>query len=303
MTAEELRSALQRVPAPVLLHVLPPECFERAHLPGSLNACVYETAFLSQVQTLVPDPATPLVVYGDGCPHRAAETASEKLRDAGYSSVSAFAGGLREWRAAGGSLEGNATAPEPPSLERLTGSFTVDPARSVIFWKGRNLFNHHHGSAKLTDGSFRAEAGTFSSAEFSVDLKSIACADLTDAAYNAMLLAHLATDDFFDTARFPVATFRAAKVEPLPDATPGTVNYRLEGDFTLRGVTRPLAFDAVCALNEAGELVAQAELDLDRTAWGSLYGSGKFYEFLGKHVVNDLVHLHILLVARPAGAE
>jgi hypothetical protein len=37
-------------------------------------------------------------------------------------------------------------------------------------------------------------------------------------------------------------------------------------------------------------------VDFDRTQWGSIYGSGKFFSRLGQHVVNDVIHLHLKIV-------
>ena len=51
------------------------------------------------------------------------------------------------------------------------------------------------------------------------------------------------------------------------------------------------------AAASADRLTAQAQLDLDRTVFGSIYGSGRFFRFLGQHVVNDHVHLHVKLQA------
>ncbi len=297
MIADELRSLLREAAPPVLLDVLPPESFARRHLPGAVNACVYETVFLTTVAALVPHQDTPLIVYGLGSDTLAAPTAREKLEAAGYSRVREFRGGLTEWQNRGFPLEGDTEAPEPPSLRNLTGRFAVDLDRSVILWTGRNLFNHHHGSVRLAGGSFQVDGGSFAGIDFAVDVKSIACSDLTDAGYNALLLAHLASNDFFDTANHPTALFHATSVEPIDGATPGLPNFQVRGDLTLRGTIHPLEFAAVCAVNDAGEFVAQAEFDLDRTTWGSIYGSGRFFEVLGKHVVNDLVHLHILLIA------
>lgn len=297
MTAEELQALLREAGSPILLDVLPQESFARHHLPGALNACVYETVFLTTVAALVPAKNTPLVVYGLGPDTLAAPTAREKLKAAGYTDVREFRGGLTEWQSRGLALEGDSHAPEPPSVATLGGTFAIDPARSVIFWTGRNLFNHHHGSVRLADGAFQVSGGRFASVDFAVDVKSIACSDLTDAGYNALLLAHLASNDFFDSANHPTALFHATEVEPIGGAAPGSPNFLLRGDLTLRGVTHSLEFVAVCAVNDAGEFVAQAEFDLDRTIWGSIYGSGRFFEVLGKHVVNDLVHLHISLVA------
>ena len=49
---------------------------------------------------------------------------------------------------------------------------------------------------------------------------------------------HLRSGDFFDTEKFPTATFASTKVEAL-----GGESYRVTGDLTLHGVTRPVTFD------------------------------------------------------------
>jgi len=125
----------------------------------------------------------------------------------------------------------------------------------------------------------------------------MACSGLVDAGYNAILLRHLADRDFFETARYPEAVYTADAAEPISDSTPGTPNFRIHGHLTLRGMTRPLAFPAVIAVSEAGQLTAQAQIDPDRTQWGVNYGSGRLFAWLGSHVVNDVVSLHLKIHA------
>jgi polyisoprenoid-binding protein YceI len=50
--------------------------------------------------------------------------------------------------------------------------------------------------------------------------------------------AHLKSPDFFDVEKYPAMTFRSTKVEP---AGPGKL--KVTGDFTMRGVTRPVVFE------------------------------------------------------------
>jgi polyisoprenoid-binding protein YceI len=50
---------------------------------------------------------------------------------------------------------------------------------------------------------------------------------------------HLRSPDFFSAKQFPTATFKSNRVEKT-----GT-GYRVSGDFTLRGVTKPLTIDVV----------------------------------------------------------
>jgi polyisoprenoid-binding protein YceI len=93
------------------------------------------------------------------------------------------------------------------------------------------------------------------------------------------------------------AEFVAQSVEPLAACTDGTPNYLLRGNFTLRDITQAVKFPILVASADGQRLTAQGVLDLDRTQFGSTYGSGKFFHFLGKHIVNDVIHLHVKLHA------
>jgi polyisoprenoid-binding protein YceI len=51
--------------------------------------------------------------------------------------------------------------------------------------------------------------------------------------------AHLRSADFLDVERHPIITFRSTRVEPQGDG-----RARVEGDLTIRDVTRPVILDA-----------------------------------------------------------
>ncbi len=287
-----------------LFHVLPEEHYQCAHLPGAVNACVYEMVFLDKVAEQVTDKAVPILVYGAGGGSLDAEVAAEKLEKAGYTDIRVFTGGLAEWQAKGLATEGSGTSAkadiESVKTAPADGTFQVATAESVVRWTGRNLFNHHHGTLKLAGGEIKVVNGVLVVARFTLDMNSLANEDLTDPDYNALLIRHLKDDDFFAVERFPTAEFVCSKAEALDACTPGTPNFTLHGALTLRGITRDLSFPAVIAAADADHLTGQAEIDLDRTQFGANYGSGRLFAFLGKHVVNDHVHLHLKLHARRA---
>ena len=297
MDAASLAEVLAGPHPPLLLHVTPEEHFAACRISGARNACVYETAFLDHVRALVSDHAAPIIVYGAGAPSLDSETAAGILREAGYINVADFRGGLREWEAAGLPIISETPLPAPPSL---LGVFAVDTAASVIRWTGRNLFNFHHGRLSLASGRVEWRDDTLQRATLAIDLDSLVCEDIADPALNAMLVAHLRSADFLDAGRHPVATFETTRVDENPDATAGSPNFQITGNFTLRGVTREISFPAVIAASDADHVTAQAQIEIDRTLWGSRYGSGKFFAFLGRHVVNDLVALHLKIVAARA---
>lgn len=276
-----------------LIDVLSEDSYKAEHLPGAVNLCVYETAFLDKVREKYPDPETPLTVYGCSDDTREAELAVEKLREAGYGKVEVLLGGLKTWKAGGGKMEGGDGAAAVPD-----GGLVVDTEASFIRWTGRNLFNFHTGSLKLGEGWLDLSGGRPVAGEFTVEMDSLACADLTDSTMNRMLVDHLRSADFFLAEEYPVAVFRLGGGEEIAGATVGMPNWRMRGELELRGVVRELEFDASVARNGDGDFVAQAMVDLDRTVWGSEYGSGKFFARLGQHVVNDLVHLHVKVVMK-----
>jgi len=296
ITAAELKALAGSA---TLIHVLPEEHFAQQHLSGAVNACVYEMIFLSKVAELVPDKSAAIIVYGAGAPSLDSATAAEKLAKAGYTNVCDFRGGLTEWLQQGLAVEGTGLRGDSINPD---GIFEVDVETSVVRWTGRNLFNHHQGTVKLAGGRIEVRNGALQAARFTLDMNRIVCEDLVDTAYNALLIRHLRDDDFFAVDRFPTAEFVCERAESLPACTPGTPNYTLHGAMKLRGVAQPLSFPAVIAAADADHLTGQAQFELDRTQFGSHYGSGKLFAFLGKHVVNDHIHLHIKLHATRTSA-
>jgi rhodanese-related sulfurtransferase/polyisoprenoid-binding protein YceI len=290
----DLQKLMRDDPSQVIIDVLPADAFREAHLPAAENFCVYETGFISKVTAAHPDLRRPIVVYGAGSETLEAEIAAKKLQKAGFQSVRSLEGGLSAWRAAGAPVEYGPVEKVPEE----TGFLSFDTERSLVFWTGRNLFNHHTGAIRVSGGGIELRDGTPVHGSVQLDMNSLACTDLTDPALNAMLIAHLRDDDFFAVPRFPHAEFVLNASDPIPGARPGIPNFQLTGELTMRGVTRPLTFPAVIARKSDGAHAAQALIDIDRTEWGVLYGSARFFARLGEHVVNDQIHLHLKVFTR-----
>jgi polyisoprenoid-binding protein YceI len=113
-----------------------------------------------------------------------------------------------------------------------------------------------------------------------------------------MLVRHLSSDDFFDVAKYPMAKFQLTTPEALPPGTAGYPNYEITGRLTLKGITDRVTFSAIAGQTEPKTIAAQGHLEFDRTCWDVQYGSGKLFALLGKHLVNDLVHLHLIIFAK-----
>ncbi|MFF7737718.1 YceI family protein [Streptomyces sp. NPDC007984] len=127
-----------------------------------------------------------------------------------------------------------ATATVNPEPAALTGDYTIDPAHSTIGFVAR------HAMVTNVKGRFQDFTGTLhldgtdpsrSTASLDVVMDSIDTG-------NADRDGHLKSADFFKADEFPAMTFRSTEVEAL-----GGDDYRITGDLTILGTTRPLTID------------------------------------------------------------
>ncbi|HYB37572.1 MAG TPA: YceI family protein [Mycobacterium sp.] len=109
------------------------------------------------------------------------------------------------------------------------GTWAIDPVHSSINFSVRHLMvGKIHGRFDQFSGAITvAEDGT-PSVTAEVAVNSIDTG-------NEQRDAHVKAADFFDVAQFPTARFVSTAVRADGDA------YVLEGDFTLKGVTKPVA--------------------------------------------------------------
>ena len=303
ISRDELALCLGEPNPPLVIDVLPEEEYEAARLPGAKNACVFNVTFLDDVKKLASDRARPLVLYGSSAHDFASATAVEKLLAAGYTQVTDYRGGLEDWRAAGQPIESNPGAAQRSisrrSIPPRDGTHRIDVEKSRIEWTGRNLTSAHSGAIKLNAGQMELREGRPIGGAFTLDMGSMENLNLQDSAMRQLLIRHLKSDDFFDVERFPTAEFRLSKITAIPGARRGNPNWEVSGELTLKSVTNQIVFPAMIGLTTDGLIAADAHFDFDRTRWKVLYGSGKFYEKLGKHLVNDEVSLALKLVTLP----
>ena len=112
-------------------------------------------------------------------------------------------------------------------------------------------------------------------------MKTIADVDLTDAGYNAKLIGHLKSDDFFAVDKFPESILVVKKVTLVSGN-----DYKFLGDLTIKGVTNPIEFTAKVTQN-GDKLSAEGTITVNRAKFGVKYGSSSFFENLGDKVIYD----------------
>jgi polyisoprenoid-binding protein YceI len=113
------------------------------------------------------------------------------------------------------------------------GDWQLDPVHTTV------EFSAHHLMVSKVRGKFHGVSGNIhisddplgSWVEVKIDPASVETGD-------AKRDEHLRSPDFFDVERYPEITFRSTRLE---GDHPG--GFRLEGDLTVHGVTRPVTLD------------------------------------------------------------
>lgn len=300
---DDVREFFENFPHGTMVNVLPEEQYKRRHIPGSKQACVFETAFLENMRELAPDHTEAVLVYGAGNSMDASAAAS-KLLEAGYGDVWVFDGGIDEWREAGLPLEGSATKisdPDYPPILPQYSDYELIPEESALRWTGRNDGTAHWGALPLKGGSIHfVNPGANGSVSGSVvaDMLGITCDDLTEETNMKLLLAHLASSDFFSTRVFPEASLSVQELKPLAGAGHNLPNFYGKAMLKIRGHEQLVEGDLSVRNLPEKKLSISGLVSLDRTRWGVLYGSAKLFRFLGMHKVDDLITLDARLIYR-----
>ena len=299
MAAGGLKALLTEKPEMILIDLLSPEHFARRHIPGARNACVFQVSFLDDLAVAAPDKQVPIVVYGASIRCQDAAMALEKLDRAGYEHVTFLKGGLEAWRGAGYDLEGEATDQQDDPQTTVTlpdGRYTVDSDASQVEWAGRNPNTRHIGTVDIAKGLIDIKDRTITGT-VEIDMNTIHNINLEGDELHPVLEAHLRSDDFFFTKIFPKAVFTIKEANRIEPGWLTAPNYHVSGELNLRGVSADLEFDAAVAPNQDGSFVLEAHFDIDRTRWNVIYGSTRFFEYLGMHKVFDLLSFQIRMIA------
>jgi len=111
--------------------------------------------------------------------------------------------------------------------------FTVDKPHTEVGFDVRHFFTKVHGRFNDFQGTIVFDEQDPS--KISVEASAVTASISTD---NQKRDDHLRSADFFDAEKFPSLTFKSSKV-----TASGKNKYKVAGDLTLRGVTKPVVFD------------------------------------------------------------
>lgn len=184
--------------------------------------------------------------------------------------------------------QGDALTREPAQVR--SGSYVLDPAHGKITWSVDHMgFSTYVGQFSGVSASLQLDSANPAASRLDATVKMDSVGTFSDG-----LDKHLATADFFDTANYPTATFRATSIRRT-DADSADIS----GNLTLRGVTRPIVIKAdfnQAGVNPVSKLYTvgfDGKATIKRSDFGISYG----LPMLGDEVT---LQLEAEFVAKPA---
>jgi len=112
------------------------------------------------------------------------------------------------------------------------GTWTIDPSHSEVGFSVRHML------ISKVKGKFETFEATFVTGENPLDTQVTAKADVASVNTNDKNRdGHLATNDFFNAPEFPEIGFVSTGVRQDGG------DYKIDGDLTIKGVTKPVTFD------------------------------------------------------------
>src|SRR5213078_1510717 len=148
------------------------------------------------------------------------------------------------------------------SSSARASAWELDPAPTLIAFSVRNLSVAH------VDGTFRLASGhvavddadlSRSTIEAVIDAGSV---DTDEPKRDA----HLRSADFLDVTRYPTIAFQSTRI----DEADGD-HWRVTGNLTLRGTTRPVVLDVQRSTAQGSRASAHASTTIDRRDFGITY--------------------------------
>lgn len=174
--------------------------------------------------------------------------------------------------------------------------YKINTEKSQVLWNGKKVTGEHFGTLNLVGGEVKTSGSDITATTILMDMTSITVTDIEDPGYNAKLVGHLKSDDFFSSEAYNQATFVATSIKAIKNAKAGEANYTVTGNLTIKGITNKISFPAIVSMTDS-ELNAEGKATFDRTKWNIQYGSGSFFDDLGDTMIYDDINITFKLVA------
>jgi len=178
-------------------------------------------------------------------------------------------------------------------VEVVKNDETIKVVESQVSWKGYKPTGSHHGTINLKEGVLTLKDNQLVGGKFVIYMNTIKDLDMPETdPYNKKLVTHLKSPNFFYVEKYPTSTFEITGVKPQGE------NYLIEGNLTIKDVTKNITFPAK-VIKENNEILFTSDaIKIDRTDFGIKYKSKKFFNNLKDKFINDLFDISFKIKAK-----
>ena len=164
-------------------------------------------------------------------------------------------------------------------------SKAIDVTSSSVAWKGfKKIGATHNGKISIKQGDIKVSGDNVVGGKVVIDMTTVTAIDM-DAEKNGQLAGHLMSADFFESEKFPTATFELTSVEAKAN---GNNTHTLSGNLTLKGETKNISFPAQVSVKDGKASIIANEFLINRTDFGLKYGSEKHLKGLAEdRIINQ----------------
>ncbi len=174
----------------------------------------------------------------------------------------------------------------------VDATYNLDTEVTKLEWVGKKVGGQHNGTVNFVSGNLIVANGVLTGGEFTVDMNSIVCLDLTDDS-NAKLVGHLKSADFFGVDSFPQAKMMITRVESIEGNS-----YKVTANLTIKNITNEVNF--VTRVIQMGDevLMAEASFNVDRTKYGIKFKSKSFFSEFADNFIHDDMYFNVRLITK-----
>ncbi|MGC4128017.1 MAG: YceI family protein [Bergeyella sp.] len=164
---------------------------------------------------------------------------------------------------------------------------------SDVHWWGYKIAktesSSHDGTVDVKSGSIVMKGNTIASGTFVLDMNTINATDLSGKG-QVKLNAHLKNGDFFETDKYPTATYTITSVKKNKNKD---YKFLVNGTLTAKGKTSKVSFPANITYENGTLTITSAKFSFDRQKFDIAYSSG-----MKDIVIKDEVDMQVTITAK-----
>ncbi|TWJ00916.1 YceI-like domain-containing protein [Mucilaginibacter frigoritolerans] len=173
--------------------------------------------------------------------------------------------------------------------------YQLDVKKSKLFWKAPK--NRHNGFILFNSGTLsNIVAGWPTRGTFNINMNSMRSIDKPTAGGRKNVDDKLSSEDFFAVSRYPTATMLVKQILPEKNTA---ATYRVSGELTIKGVTKPIEFATIMKQN-GSTITATANTNISRANWNINHQpqptSWDFFARMKDNLVDDDISVSLELV-------